>query len=150
MWNGLTSTHPAGAVGRVEIAPVAVASSVDRSRVVAQSSSVVLTVGTARGPRRPCRPDTVNWREQIHPAHNSIQHTTYVIHNMLNCSRKCWKHSTCKSNTNTSEDLSRKSISHQSIDWDRWIDGSIDRSIKPVVHGQHRKKNMFLEHKYEL
>ena len=34
---------------------------------------------------------------------------------MLNSSRESWKHSTCKSNTNTSEDSYRKSVSHQSI-----------------------------------
>ena len=34
---------------------------------------------------------------------------------MLNSSRKCWKHSTFKSNTNTSGDSYRKSVSHQLI-----------------------------------
>ena len=34
---------------------------------------------------------------------------------MLNCLRKSWKHSTCRSKTNTSEDSYRKSVSRQSI-----------------------------------
>ena len=53
---------------------------------------------------------------------------------MLNSSRESWKHSICKSNTNTSEDSYRKSVSHQSINQSINQYSGLTFNFKPNLH----------------